>query len=97
RSFVTEWRQSQQTQEEFAAARQIRLGTLRRWIYRDQPPTARLRRVAFREVAPPSQALDLLMSPSVEIAVGTDITVRLKGKCDPDVVAGLVERFRRPC
>jgi transposase-like protein len=94
---VAEWRQSGQTQEAFAGARRIRLGTLRRWVSRGEPPEGGLGRSAFLELTPPGQALDVLMSSVVEIAVGPEITMRLKGAWDPDVVARLVGRLRRPC
>lgn len=94
---VAAWRSSGQTQEAFAQERGIRVGTLRQWLYRPERVNPRLRRVAFREVTQPGQALELLMAPAVEIVVGPEITVRLKGPCDPELVAQLVGRLRRPC
>jgi transposase-like protein len=97
RRLVAAWQNGGQTQAAFAQEHQIRVGTLRRWLYRGKRPQAGLGRVAFREVTHPGQALELMVPPVVEIAVGPEITVRLKGACDPEVVAQLVERLRRPC
>jgi transposase-like protein len=94
---VAAWRGSGQTQAAFAQEHEIGLGTFRQWLYRGERPKARSRKVAFREVTHRGQALELLMSPAVEIAVGPEITVRLKGACDPEVIAQLVGRLRRPC
>lgn len=90
------WRSSGQTQAAFAQERAIRVGTLRRWLYRGERSSSGLRRVDLREVTHPGSALELLMSPAVEIAVGPEITVRLKGACDPELVARLVGRLRQP-
>ena len=44
------WRSSGQTQAAFAREREIRLGTLRRWVYRSEAAGTRGAKVDFREV-----------------------------------------------
>ena len=91
------WRSSGQTQAAFARERAVRLGTLRRWVYRSERTKIRGVKVDFREVKNVAGAWDSLVSPAVEIAVGPEITVRLRGSCGPEVIARLVEQLRRSC
>ena len=94
---VVAWRKSDQTQVAFAQEHRIRLGTLRRWLYRSEPARTRAAKVDFREVNSLPATWEAMVAPTVEIAVGPEITVRLKGACGPEVIARLVEQLRRPC
>ena len=96
-SFVAAWRKSGQTQAAFAQDHRIRLGTLRRWLYRAEPARTQPAEVEFREVKNVARAWESIISPAVEIAVGPEITVRLKGSYGPELIARLVEQLRRPC
>jgi hypothetical protein len=95
RKFLARWRRSQQTQREFARQCGLKLTTFRQWLYRTKQPKAGGRRVAFQEMT--NAAPLWAPGPTVEIAVGPEITLRLNGTREPEFIAQLIHHLRRPC
>lgn len=93
--FVALWRKSDQTQVEFAKRCGLKLTTLRQWLHRGGPTSADEPAVNLREIT--ALVPSWPAPPTVEIAVGPEITVRLGGSCRPELIAQVVQHLRRSC
>lgn len=92
--FVALFERSGLTQTEFARQHELKLCTFHQWLQRAKEPTKApgggFKEVFLPEGFPP-------VAPAVEIAIGTEITLRLRGPVSPDFIGQIVQQVRRVC
>ena len=92
--FVALFEKSNLTQTEFARQHDLKLCTLHQWLHRTRRPTKSLEG-GFKEVFLPS-----VFSPesaAVEIAIGPEITLRLRAPVSPSFMGQIIQKVRRIC
>ena len=94
REFVALHRKGDLTHAAFAKAHKLKLTTFRQWLYRRHPA-----RPVGRPVLQEMHLPLALVAPgaAVEILVGPEITLRLKGDASPAFIAQLVQQMRGLC
>jgi len=94
RRLVEHYRNGHLTQAQFARKHGLKLGTFHQWLYRANKPIGPAAAL-FQELRLPDAPV---ASPwSAEIALGTNITVRLGSCATPKFINQLVKHLRRPC
>lgn len=97
RRLVERYRNGHLTQAQFARKHGLKLGTFHQWLYRANKPMGPAPGL-FQELRLPVASVASAAGPwSAEIALGTDITVRLGSCATPKFITQLVKHLRRPC
>ena len=92
--FVALFGKSGLTQTEFARQHDLKLCTLHQWLHRARGPT-KGSGGGFKEVFLPAGLPPV--GPEVEIAIGPEITLRLRGFVSPDFIGQVLQQVRQVC
>ena len=94
RTWVTRYHKSSLTQGEFARRHKLNLGTFRGWLYRSAKASVD-QRPLFQELVLPETLVRT--PPVVEIAVGSEVTIRLGVRPSAKFLGQLVRHLRPSC